>query len=371
MRLAQVCPRYCPYIGGVETHVREISERLVRRGFELEVLTTDPIGELAKEETINGVKVRRFKSCAPGEAYYFSARLKDYLARNADSFSIVHAHSYHAFPSVYAAQTKNHNKLIFTPHYHGTGHTFFRKLLHISYRFLGRKSFEKADRVICVSDYERGLIIDRFNVDEEKIAVIPNGVNLQEFRSLRKHEKNCKVILYVGRLEKYKGVQHLLEALQKMNRNTILDVVGKGPYKQSLAKLARKLKVEERVRFFQDLPRDELLQKYADSDVFVQLSEHEAYGISVAEALSARTPCVVAKSSALREWVDDENCFGIDYPIDADKLAYLVESVMEKHVEDLTVIDWDEVAERTISLYEKSVANDIMYVPRAGHYIEN
>lgn len=362
MKILQVCPKYYPCIGGVEEHVRNISERLAKR-HEVTVATTDPSGKLQREEVINCVKIKRFGSWAPNEAYYFSRELKKYLLKNSDSYDVVHAHSYHAFPSLYAAQAKDENKLIFTAHYHGTGHTFFRKLLHIPYKFLGKGIFEKANKIVCVSNYERGLVINRFNVDEKKIVVIPNGVNLQEFRSLRKHENNCKVVLYVGRLEKYKGVQYLLEALQKMNRNTILDVVGKGPYKESLTKLARRLKIEERVSFFQDLPRDELLQKYADSDAFVQLSEHEAYGISVAEALSAKTPCIVAKTSALREWVDNENCFGIDYPIDVDKLADLMNSAIESHVKGLTVIDWDEVAERTISLYEESVSNDIIHTP--------
>jgi glycosyltransferase involved in cell wall biosynthesis len=60
MRIAQVCPRYYPYIGGIETHVKEISERLMMRNFEVEVLTTDPSGKLPKEEIINCIKVRRF-----------------------------------------------------------------------------------------------------------------------------------------------------------------------------------------------------------------------------------------------------------------------------------------------------------------------
>ncbi len=361
MRVAQVCPRYYPNIGGVETHVEEISERLAKRGFELEVLTTDPTGKLAKEETINGVKVHRFKSYAPGEAYYFSVGLKDYLKRNSDSYDVVHAHSYHAFPSVYAAQNKNRDRLVFTPHYHGTGHTLFRRLLHAPYRFVGGKSFEKADRVICVSNYERGLVIDRFNIDERKVVLIPNGVNSQEFEGLRKHEKNYKTILYVGRLEKYKGVQYVLKALQMMNEDTLVDVVGKGPYKASLAKLARKLGVEEKVRFFQDLPRGELLQKYADSDVFVQLSKHEAWGISVAEALCAKTPCVVAKTSALIEWVDNKNCFGVNYPIDVNELTGLINSAIKTRGKGLTLMDWDEAVRRTAHLYEELVSNDITY----------
>ena len=89
MKIAQVCPRYHPYIGGVETHVKEVSERLAKRGHEVEVLTTDPRGDLPKQEIIDGVIVRRFKSWAPGEAYYFSGALKRYLTENSRSYDVV------------------------------------------------------------------------------------------------------------------------------------------------------------------------------------------------------------------------------------------------------------------------------------------
>lgn len=79
MKIAQICPRYSPDIGGVETHVKEISERLVRAGHDVEVITTDPTGRLSKRETINGVKVIRFRSFAPGNAYYFAPQIYYYL----------------------------------------------------------------------------------------------------------------------------------------------------------------------------------------------------------------------------------------------------------------------------------------------------
>jgi len=154
MRIAKVCPLYYPNTGGVETRVGMISERLPQEGLDLEVLTCDPSGRLPKEEIINGVKVRRFKSWAPNESYYFSSSLRRYLLRCRANYDLVDAHCYHALPALYAAQTKGKHKLVFAPHYHGAGHTFFRNLLHIPYKFFGNKIFEKADRVVCVSKYE-------------------------------------------------------------------------------------------------------------------------------------------------------------------------------------------------------------------------
>ena len=354
MKILQVCPRYSPFIGGVEEHVKNISERLAKK-YDVRVLTTDPSGKLLIQEIINNVKVQRFKALAPSESYYFSSELKKYLVKHSEKFDIIHAHSYHAFPALYTAQAKSKNKLIFTPHYHGTGHTLFRRLLHIPYKYFGKKIFEKADKVVCVSNFEKSLVLKRFRVDEEKVIVIPNGVNLAEFKGLRKRSKDYNVILSVGRLEKYKGMQFLIEVLPKLGRDFVLEIVGKGPYKNSLVKLAKKLNVEDRVRFYQNLSRPELLQKYADADVFVLLSKHEAYGISVAEALCAGTPCIVADTSALSEWIDNENCFGIDYPINSVELAELIHNIIGKRVESIMVLDWDEVAEKLVHLYEACV----------------
>ena len=354
MRIAFVTPGYYPYIGGVETRVGEISRRLVKKGFEVEVLTTDPSRKLPKEEVINGVRIKRFNSWAPGEAYYFSISLKKYLMKNSNKYNIVHAHSYHAFPALYAAKAKSKNKLIFTPHYHGSGHTLFRSILHIFYKFVGGKIFNVADHIICVSNYERQLILKDFRIDEEKITVIPNGINPEEFKAIKERRKNysvSKTILYVGRIEKYKGVEHLIKVLPMLDENIYLEIIGRGPYKKSLIKLADKLGVRERVKFYQDLPRKELLKRYAKADLFITLSAHEAFGISVAEALASGTPCIVANTSALKEWVDNEKCFGINYPIDIGKLAMMISKVIGKRISMVKLLNWDEVADKLMKLY--------------------
>lgn len=349
-KIIQVCHRYHPYIGGVETHVREISERLAKR-FDVEVLTTDPSGELATEEIIGGVKVKRFKSWAPNESYYFSGELKRYLAKNVETSDILHAHSYHDLPAIYCTRVRKIKKFVFTPHYHGKGGTFFRNLLHIPYKLVAKKIFEKADRIICVSNYEKNLVLDNFGVREEKIAVIPNGLDLKEFEGLEKRKRKHRLILYVGRLERYKGIDYLIESLPKLDENIRLEIVGGGSHKGNLIKLTNRLEVSNRVRLYQNLLRKELLQKYADADLFVSLSKYEAFGITVAEALASKTPCIVTKTSALEGVVDDENCFGIDYPIDIKELVGLINEVIGKKIEGVKLLDWNDVVERLERIY--------------------
>jgi len=350
-KILQVCPKYFPSVGGLEEHVRNISERLALH-YDITVATTDPTSTLPREETINNVKILRFPSWAPNEAYYFSGKLKKYLSENSDKYTILHAHSYHAFPALYTAQTKKDNKMIFTPHYHGSGHTWFRRLLLKPYKLFGKKIYDKADKIITVSKFEKTLILKDFDVAEDKIVTIPNGIDPEEFKDIIKTRKDHRTILSVGRLEEYKGMQHLIRALPGLDSDVTVEIVGKGPYKTQLVNLAKKQGMTARVRFYQDLPRKELLQKYADADVFVLLSNHEAFSIVVEEALASKLPCIVARTSALTEWVDNKNCYGIDYPIGLDQLAELLNNVMGKRANPTKLPTWNETAEKTEELYE-------------------
>ncbi|MEM0316260.1 MAG: glycosyltransferase family 4 protein, partial [Archaeoglobaceae archaeon] len=323
--IAIVTPRFFPYIGGVETHVYEIAKRL---NFELEVLTTDPSGKLPKLEEIDGIKVRRFKSYAPSNAYFVSPELKSFLKKHSRDYDLIHAHNFHAFPALYAALS-NPRRLVFTPHYHGHGHSFLRNFLFRFYKIYGKRVFEKADAIICVSNFEKNLVLKDFGIEEEKIRLIPNGVGLDFIEKRRIGKK----ILFVGRIEKYKGLEYVVKAL-KFLQEFELEIVGKGGYKNRIIKLARDLGVLGRIRFYQDLSREELVKRYAEASVLVLPSKFEAYGLVVAEALASKTPCVVAKTSALAEWIDERNVFGIDYPPKAEELAELIRKASEVEVKD-------------------------------------
>ena len=353
MRIAQVCPRYHPYIGGVEIHVRMVSERLSERDVDVEVLCTDPEGSLPEMEVINGVVVRRFKSWAPGEAYYFSPRLDHFLREHSQDYDLVHAHNYQALPALSAARNKKGNLLFFTPHYHRKGHTPFRSLLRKPYKLVGKKVLSRADRIFSVSRYEKQLLLKDFNIEDNKIEVIPNGVDLKEFGGRVRSKENGLTMLSVGRLERYKGMQYLIKVLPLLSTDVSLRIVGKGPYRDELENLVKRLGLEDRVCISGGLARSDLLQMYADADLFALLSTEEAYGIVVAEALASGTPCVVANESGLSEWVDGKNCLGVAVPPNYEELANFIMGLIGNRVLDVSIMEWDEVAERLLKSYIK------------------
>ena len=348
MRILQVCPKYYPFLGGVDQHVRNISE-LLAHDHEVTVYTCDPSGQLPKEEVLNGVRIKRFHSFSPQDAYHISLGMLRELRHS--SFDVVHGHSYHAIPLLFSSYA-GRRRFIVTAHYHGHGSTKFRDILMAFYKPLGQRALREADMITAVSKYEESLLVRDFPI-EGKVVVIPSGINLDEFKGLTRVSKDYKTILCVGRLEEYKGVQYVIRALPLLDKSIRLDIVGGGPYKEKLVGLIRELMIDDRVQFYQNLPKSELISRYANADLFVLFSKYEAFGTVIAEALAAGTPCIVANTSALTEWIDNKNCFGIDYPISIERLVQLINSVIGKAVSDVKLWDWDDVVRETLRIYKE------------------
>ena len=350
MKILQVCPgAYVSGRGGISEHVMRVSEGLARRGHDVTVFATNP-GGLAWFEVVNGVKVRRFRRFAPSGSYFLSPSMFWALSR-VEGFDVVHAHGFHAFPMHFASLAKC-KRFVVTTHFHGAGHSAFRNCLFRLFERFGRWTLLRADVVIAVSDYERRLLLERFKLDARKVVVVPNGVDFKEFEGLTRRKRGFRSILYVGRLEAYKGVQYLIEVLPKLPSDVVLEIVGRGSLRGHLERRAWAVGVSDRVRFYQDLPKRDLLQLIVDAEVFVLLSRFEAYSLVVAEALTAGTPCIVANTSALTEWVDGRSCLGVDVPVKLSELASLIEGVLDGKMGRkasscnvrVKIIGWDEVA---------------------------
>lgn len=344
MRILFVTHRYPPHTGGVETHVQEIATRLVDRGHDVTVFSADAGDDVPSKHTDNGVRVRRFRSLSPSGVFYFAPQITNAVRRaNAD---IVHAHNYHAFPLFFAALGVNSEQFVVTTHYHGESASGFRDALLSFYRPLGKWAVRQADEVVAVSEWEQERLREDFGVDA---TVIPNGVVVERFADVEPEQRERPYLLCVGRLEEYKGVQHVIRALSELPEYDLV-VAGKGPYRAELEQIAREAGVADRVEFLGYVEEGRLPALYAGSDAFVSMSILEAYGRTVAEALASGTPCVIRSRAALRDWAGHPDVVAIENPTS----EHITEAITECERSDgaAALPTWDSVTEDVLELYQ-------------------
>jgi glycosyltransferase involved in cell wall biosynthesis len=356
MRVVQVTPRYPPRTGGVETHVREVSERLRERGHRVTVVTADARRGLRTDERVGGVDVVRHRGLAPGGAFHVAPGILSTVRRlDAD---VVHAHNYHSLPLLFAALAAGDATLVVTPHYHGGSASGVRDALLSLYRFPGGWALGRADAVVAVSEWERDRLETEFGIDVA--AVVPNGLDVERFATAAPERRDRPYLLCIGRLESYKGVQHVVRALPELPAYDLV-VAGAGPYRDTLERLARERGVADRTSFLGFVDADRVPGLYAGAAAHVTLSSFEAYGMTVAESLAAGTPCVIRRAGALREWARREDCVGVREPT-PERVAGAVESAVGRATSSEGLLTWDEVTDELETRYRELLPD-----PEQGH----
>lgn len=344
MNVLFVTHRYPPHTGGIETHVSELATRLAERGHEVAVFSADAEPAVPSRSVEEGVRVRRFRSISPGDAFYAAPQMTAAIRRS--DADVVHAHNYHAFVLPFAALGVTGERFVATTHYHGASASRVRDALLSFYQPLGRRAVRRADAVVAVSSWERERVREDFGVDA---TVIPNGIDVERFRDAAPEERDRPYLLTVGRLEEYKGVQHAIRALSELPEYDLV-IAGDGAYRERLEATARLCGVADHVSFLGRVPADRLPSLYASADAFVNLSSFEAYGMTVAEALTAGTPCVVREAGALRDWQDVRGVVGVAEPT-PDRVQTACERAISGTSPDVQLPTWDDVTDRVLEVY--------------------
>ena len=212
---------------------------------------------------------------------------------------------------------------------------------------MAKRIFYQADKIVCDSEYERKLVTKKFPVQKDKFVWIPIGINVHEFSAFNA-TRDPHRLLYIGRIEKYKGIHHIIEALPILQGYSLV-IVGKGPYEEDLDNLAQTLGVQHKITWKKDLSREDLIREYKSAGIFISLSSFEAFGITVAEALASGLQAIVNHEGALAEFIDDEMCIGIEPS--AERLVQAIYSMKVSSSYKKKIFDWDEVVEKILQTY--------------------
>jgi glycosyltransferase involved in cell wall biosynthesis len=286
MRIAQVVSAYHPHVGGVEKHVQRLAHGCVQAGDQVTVCTHQ-IDDSPAEEWLGGVRVLRFPLTVRADNYPVSIGLFRHLKAHAGEFDLVHAHSYHTLMGHAAIRTKL--PFVYTPHYHGTGHSPLRAMLHRVYRPVGTKQLNASDAVIANSDAEKRRLLKDFPWIAPKLTTILPGADPVGPAAADGNPLDLvgPVALVVGRLERYKNVDLVVDAFGSISAKADLVIVGEGPDRARLESYAGDRAPDRSIRFTGKISDDLLHDLLARANLVVAASDHEAFGLSVAEGLAA------------------------------------------------------------------------------------
>lgn len=360
MRIAYLSPQYLPVYGGVERHVSSIARRTAAAGHDVCVVTQTCDRSAAACEVLEGVPVHRFRAVNGSAAYGLPPGLFAWLAREGRTFDVIHAHGYHALPALAALATRD-VPVVFTPHYHGSGHTQLARALHVAYRPLGRRLFDRARTVVCVSAAEAGLVAAHFPRVADRIRVIPNGVESRPSTGILPFSKRGPVVLSAGRLAPYKRVDMLVEAMAALPGDVRLVVVGDGPARPALERAASRLGVAHRVDVLGHVSDVELARWFATADVVASLSLHEAFGMTLAEGAAAGAAIVASDIPAHAEVAQMlPQATLVPASAGAAQVADALRTSIggRRPLRAGSVPTWDAVARHTIDIYRSLIERD-------------
>jgi len=362
MRIALVTSRYWPSFGGIQSHVQALAENLAAGGHQVTVLTHDLDGDDPVEETINGVDVVRFLPIVPSEHLLISPALGAHLRASTWSYDLVHVHGYHDSA---AAMVMKHwaGPYVFTPHFHGSSASRIRSMLHVPYRRVARRVVQRAGRMICVTRSEREAFVRWFPTAAGRTHVISNGVEVDRLRNapMRAPEPDGRrTILCAGRLEAYKRVDEVIDAMVHLRTGFVLEVCGDGPERAALEAHAIDLGLADSVRFRGRVSDIELASAIRSAAAVVSMSEHEAQGIVLLEAAAAGTPSVASGIPAHLDVAETTGAVSIVSPdASAADLAAVVTRAADGPRPRAGVLAWSEVAEQTERVYRQVLCPEV------------
>lgn len=368
---------------GASTHILHNLRGLVNSQFDVHLITPND-GLLPTEDTIEGAKVTRISQDLSqnflARAVHFGKSVMSHLALNQDYEAVHFRNIWDGF-----SITQNKNKFKYKTLFEVNGLPSIELKYHYpnlnAELLLKIKEQELAtlhlsDAIICPSQVTRDYIAS-LGLDRKLVTVIPNGVSPSDFFSspLPIRENRIPVLLYIGTLADWQGLDILIKALPKIleQRQVKLQIVGRGRSRQRkmLAKQIRKLGLEEHVSIQPAVPHHEIPQLIAEADICVAplgLNDRNvtqgACPIKILEYMAAGRPLLASNMPIVRELVREDVDGLLFSPNDPNDLARqtltllnnfelsqrLATSASERA---LTKFTWHESQKKLVKVYKK------------------
>jgi glycosyltransferase involved in cell wall biosynthesis len=372
-------------IGGISPHVFYLSKSLAKNGVKVHVVTCDFPGARAREK-LDGVEVYRvdsYKNPSPDFAtwvYLMNLNMQKeaaaIAARLPEKIDVFHDHDWLVATAGIGLKHVFRKPLLVTMHSTEIGrrdglHTSTEKMISETEAWLTYEAW----KVICCSQYMVSHVKWAFGLPDDKLVMVPNGVDWQVYENTRKQDLHGfrttfalpeeKLVLFVGRLVYEKGAHVLINAVPKiLNKvNAKFVIVGSGYMKEQLSTIVKSMGLEHKVLFTGFMDEESLLKLQCSADVSVVPSLFEPFGIVALEAMAAKSPVVVSDTGGLGEIVEHDVTGVKVYPNSTDSLAWGVTKVLldEKYRNSLREhafrriqerYDWDRIAQLTERIYE-------------------
>ena len=293
MKIGFLIENFYPIRGGAEDNCFYLAKELAKK--HQVYIFTSKLKNTKDHEVLNKVNINRYRVLFRYR-YYLSLTPGLLKAVINSDLDILHVHSlgflYHDI--IVLLKKSKKTKLFNTPH----GPFMALNSYSIYLKFMKNliENIEKPinnlyDKIIQVNPYQYKWMT-KIGIKKDKIAFIPNGINEDTFKKTKKRSKfesklkGKVVISYIGRIDKYKGLDQVIKILPELKNLFFIAIGQDSGDRKRLELLARKLDVKDRVIFTGILSENEKLRILDLSKIFIMPSEWEAFGISILEAMA-------------------------------------------------------------------------------------
>ncbi len=245
-----------------------------------------------------------------------------------EQHDVIHCHDWMTYPAGIMAKHASGKPLVM--HIHNT--VFDRASVHPNgYEYAIEKAgFEEADRIIAISHHVKERLVQKYQIDPEKIAVVHWGLDHEDpaYAVATPQKGPHKLVLFVGRVTLQKGPDYFIEAARKVleyEQNARFVIVGDGDMLPKIIQRTIELGISDKVSFNGWFQKQDVFRAFKIADVFVMPSVSEPFGLVALEALKNGTPVIVSKQSGVSEVV--RHCLKADF-WDVNELANKIISVL-------------------------------------------